>query len=69
MVRLCKDPHRKPAKVAQTFFLLDVKASPPLCFTTASSALTVTQATPSFLRIAAAILEGQKEHPLVLAED
>lgn len=69
MVRLCKDPHSKPAKVAQTFFLLDVKTSQPLCFTTASSAFTVTQATPLLMRIAAAILEGQKERPLVLADD
>ena len=43
--------------------------SQPLCFTTASSALTVTQATPLLMRIAAAILEGQKERPLVLADD
>ena len=69
MVRLSKDPHSKPAKVAQTFFLLDVKTSQPLCFTTASSAVTVTQATPPLLQIAVAILEGKKERPLVLADN
>ena len=66
MVRLSKDPPQS-AKVAQTFFLLDVKTSQPLCFTTASS-VTVTQATPPLLQIAAAILEGKKERPLVLAD-
>ena len=55
--------------MAQTFFLLDVKTSQPLCFTTASSAVTVTQATPPLLQIAAAILEGKKERPLVLADN
>lgn len=49
MVRLSKDPHSKPAKMAQTFFLIDAQTAQPLCFTTASSAVTVSQATPPLL--------------------
>ncbi len=69
MVRLSKDPHSKPAKVAQTFFLIDAKTAQPLCFTTASSAVTVSQATPPLLKIAEAILKATQERPLVLADD
>lgn len=41
MVRLRKDPHSKAAKMAQTFFCLDVQSGQPIGFTTGSSAQTL----------------------------
>ena len=61
-------PDEKPVKVAQTFFCLDPDTRQPLCFTTGSSALTVTQATPELLELAARILHPDRRRPLVLAD-
>jgi hypothetical protein len=61
----------KPAKMAQTFFLLDCHTSQPVCFTLTSSAQSVTQASPELLRMAADILgvaPGAKNKPLVLSD-
>lgn len=61
----------KPAKMAQTFFLLDCHTGQPLCFTLSSPAQSVTQATPELLRMAAHILgaaPGAKDKPLLLAD-
>jgi hypothetical protein len=62
---------QKPAKVAQTFFLLDCQTGQPVCFTLSSSAQTVTQATPELLHLAADILglnPAPQAKPLILAD-
>ena len=69
MVRRQKDKESSPAKVAQTFFVLDADTQQPLCLTTASSARTVTQATPELLTLAASILKLNGERPLALADN
>jgi hypothetical protein len=62
------DAHTKPFKVAQTFFCLDADTEQPLCFTSATSSMTVTQATPSLLRFSADILNPEDNQTLVLAD-
>ncbi len=69
MVRRQKDRQSAPAKMAQTFFCLDADTKQPLCFTTASSATTVTQATPELLSLAAEILQLNGQKPLVVADN
>jgi len=62
---------QKPAKMAQTFFLLDCHTGQPLCFTLTSSAQSVTQASPELLHTAAEILGASpaaKDKPLILAD-
>jgi hypothetical protein len=63
-----KKASEKPIKMAQTFWLLDADTHQPVCFTTATSSRTVTQATPEMLEMAAAILVPQKDAALVLAD-
>lgn len=61
----------KPAKMGQAFFLLDCETGQPVCFTLASSAASVTEATPNLLAMAAEILSarpGGQDKPLVLAD-
>jgi len=61
----------KPAKMGQAFFLLDCETGQPVCFTLASSAASVTEATPNLLAMAAEILSarpGSQDKPLVLAD-
>jgi hypothetical protein len=55
--------------MAQTFFGLDAETKQPLCFTTASSARTTTQATPELLTLTDAILNPNGSRPLVLADN
>ena len=55
-------------KTAQTFFCLDVDTHQPIAFTTASSARTVTQATPELLAMVQNILNPTSTKPLVLAD-
>jgi hypothetical protein len=62
------DSQTKPHKVAQTFFCLDADTAQPVCFTTGTSARTVTQATPGLLHLAAAILDPHPGDTLVLAD-
>jgi hypothetical protein len=69
MVRRQKDRASGPEKVAQTFFALDAEAKQPLCFTTASSARTTTQATPELLTMTRSILRPNGFRPLVLADN
>jgi hypothetical protein len=69
MPRRKKDKDSKPAKLAQTFFCLDADSEQPICFTTACSARTVTQATPEMLTMAAKILKFNGERPLVMADN
>ena len=61
----------KPAKMAQTFFLLDCHTGQPVCFSLSSSAQSVVQATPELLRMAADILgvsAGENSKPLILSD-
>ena len=69
MPRRQKDRESKPVKMAQTFFCLDAEEKQPLCFTSASSATTVTQATPQLLTLAADILKLNGRKPLVMADN
>lgn len=65
------NPEHKPAKMAQTFFLLDCHTGQPVCFTLTSSAQSVTQASPELLHMAAEILgvaSGSTNKPLILAD-
>ena len=64
-----KERGSKPMKMAQTFFCLDGDSAQPLCFTTASPARTVNEATPELLRMATEILAPRTdEKPLVAAD-
>jgi len=61
----------KPAKMAQTFFLLDCHTGQPVCFSLSSSAQSVVQASPELLRLAAQILgaaPAAANKPLILAD-
>jgi hypothetical protein len=59
----------KALKMAQCFFCLDLESRQPLCFTLASAAKTVTQATPELLELSEKILNPVcDEAPLVLAD-
>jgi hypothetical protein len=68
MVRFRDDPRFKAVKVAQTFFCLDAQSNQPICFTSASAARTVAQATPELLQLAQAILNPTGSHPLLMAD-
>ena len=62
---------QKPAKMAQTFFLLDCQTGQPVCFSLTSSAQSVVQATPEVLHLAAEILgaaPAAAHKPRVLAD-
>jgi len=67
MRRYSEDGTTRPFKVASTFFCLDVDTCQPLCFCLGSPSLSVSQATPPLLRLAAEILNPQQP-PLVLAD-
>ena len=69
MPRRKKDKDSKPAKLAQTFFCLDADSEQPICFTTASSGRTVSQATPEILTMAAKIVKFNGHKPLVIADN
>jgi hypothetical protein len=69
MVRRRKDKESTAAKKSQTFFCLDCDTEQPVCFTTASAARTVTQATPELLSLTAKIARFSAERPLVIADN
>ena len=59
----------KAQPMAQTFFCLDADTSQPICFTIASAARTVSEATPELLELCREILNPAPQHsPLVLAD-
>lgn len=66
--RHAKKRGSKPIKMAQTFFCLDGDTCQPVCFTTATSAQTVSQATPDLLRMADEILTPLPPKTLVAAD-
>lgn len=68
MCRYGGDSTGKPYKAATTFFCLDADTHQPVCFTSASSAISVSQATPGLLELAAAILNPVPGKSLVLAD-
>ncbi|RQV97183.1 hypothetical protein EH221_04100 [bacterium] len=58
----------RPSKMAQTFFCLDSDTSQPVCFSTGTSARSVTQATPELVSTASEILGRSSEKSLVMAD-
>lgn len=58
----------KRMKMAQTFWLLDADTHQPVCFTTATAARTVRQATPEMLDLAEQILAPQNAAAHVVAD-
>jgi hypothetical protein len=45
------DERERPAKMAQTFFVLDVDTGQPVCFTTGTSARTAAAAAEELLKL------------------
>jgi hypothetical protein len=68
MCRYGGDSTGKPYKAATTFFCLDADTHQPVCFTSSSSAISVSLATPGLLELAAAILNPVPGQSLVLAD-
>jgi hypothetical protein len=68
MRRYRDDEKSRPFKTGQTFFALDPHTHQPVCFTTATSARTATQAAVELLDLAAQILAPQPGEVLVLAD-
>lgn len=68
MRRHRQDEAARPTNVAQTFFVLDVDTSQPVCFTTGTSARTATAAAEELLGLAADILDTKPGQTLVLAD-
>lgn len=62
------DRHSRPIKVSPTFFVLDSDTHQPVCFTTATSARSVTAASIELLGLAAEILDPQPGQSLVVAD-
>lgn len=58
----------RPAKMAQTFWILDADTQQPLCFTTATAARSVVSATPELLDLASMILSPSRTRALVVAD-
>ena len=62
------DNRERPAKTAQTFFVLDADTGQPICFTTGTSARTAAAAAEELLELAADILDPKPGQTLVLAD-
>lgn len=58
----------RPAKMAQTFWILDADTQQPIAFTTATAARSVVTATPELLELAGQILPPGRRPALVLAD-
>ena len=58
----------RPAKMAQTFWILDAQTQQPIAFTTATAARSVPAATPELLDLAGEILALGTQRALVLAD-
>ena len=71
MRRHRSDKSLKPAKMGQTFFLLDCHTHQPIAFTLASAAPSATEAAPQLLALAAEILgsgSAAAAKPLILSD-
>jgi hypothetical protein len=62
------DERERPAKMAQTFFVLDVDTGQPVCFTTGTSARTAAAAAEELLKLSADILDTKPGQTLVVAD-
>lgn len=58
----------KPVKMAQTFWVLDADTCQPVCFTTATAARSVVEATPALMDLAEQILQPAAAQTLVVAD-
>ena len=58
----------RPTKMAQTFWLLDADTRQPVCFTTATTARSVVDATPDLMDLARSILPPGPGKTLVVAD-
>lgn len=58
----------RPLKMAQTFWILDVDTNQPVCFTTATAARSVVEATPQLIDLAELILQPTPGQALILAD-
>jgi len=58
----------RPVKMAQTFWILDADTHQPVCFTTATAARSVIEATPELMDLAEQILQPKPQSTLVLAD-
>ena len=65
--RVEKRNHR-PVKMAQTFWVLDADTHQPVCFTAATAARSVVEATPELMELAQQILEPPENETLVVAD-
>ena len=63
-----EDPGTKPVKMAQTFWVLDADTYQPVCFTTATAARSVVNATPELIDLAENILQPKANQTLVVAD-
>jgi hypothetical protein len=63
-----KKAGERPLKMAQTFWLLDADTSQPVCFTSATSAQSVTEATPPLLEMGAEIFGSFDTSALIVAD-
>jgi hypothetical protein len=58
----------RPVKQSQTFWVLDAGTHQPVCFTTATAARSVVEATPELMTLAAKILQPRPGECLVVAD-
>jgi hypothetical protein len=58
----------KPKKMAQTFWVLDADTHQPICFTTATAARSVVDATPELMDLAQTILQSKPGQTLIVAD-
>ena len=63
-----QDERERPAKVAQTFFVLDVDTGQPVCFTTGTSSRRAATAAGELLKLAADIFDTKPRQTLVVAD-
>ena len=58
----------RPSKQAQTFWVLDADTCQPVCFTTATTARTVAEATPELIDMVEQILKPTPDSTLIVAD-
>ncbi len=63
-----EEPGTKPAKMAQTFWVLDADTHQPVCFSTATASRSVVNATPELMDMATSILQPTPSSTLVVAD-
>jgi hypothetical protein len=68
MRRRRDNSHSRATKVSPTYFVLDADTHQPICFTTSTSARSVSSASQELLGLAAQILDPQPGQSLVMAD-